>query len=60
MSDTIQTVTLVLADGRRVTYSGRVQLDPLPLPRVVEIIVSRPVPLPAGAAWETLEGGVTP
>ncbi len=51
-----QVVTLVLADGRRCTYTGRVQLDPVlePEPKLVEILLSRPLPLPAGCSFDTL------
>lgn len=35
-----QTVTLVLADGRHVHYTGKPQIDHINPPRVVEVIVS--------------------
>jgi hypothetical protein len=51
---TIQTVTLVLADGTRLTYSGKAQVEPGKDYPVVEIVFSRPRPLPAGMTWERL------
>jgi len=46
-----QTVTLVLADGRKVVYSGPANIDPSYPPKVVEILISRPRPLPDGMTW---------
>jgi hypothetical protein len=57
MSDSYQTVTLVLSDGRRVTYTGKPQIDHINPPRVVEIIASRSAPLPEGMTWDRLPGG---
>ena len=50
--DMTQTITLVTADGRRLTYTGRVQFDPDDPPKVVDIIAGVPRPLPEGCAWE--------
>ena len=54
MSD-YQTVTLVLSDGRRVTYTGRAQIGVDESVKVVDIIVSVPKPLPSGMTWDQLE-----
>lgn len=57
MSERMQTVTLVLADGRRLHFSGRYQLDPATLGtlKLVEVMVSEPVPLPEGCCFEALD-----
>lgn len=54
MADTYQTLTLVLADGRRVRYVGPPQLTAGEAVRVVEILASEPTPLPPGCTWDTL------
>lgn len=54
MGNSYQTVTLVLSDGRRVSYTGRPQIDHLFPPRVVEVIVSISQPLPEGMTWDVL------
>ena len=54
MTDTYQTLTLVLADGRRATYMGPPQLAAGEAVRVVEILASEPTPLPPGCTWDTL------
>ena len=46
-----QTITLVLSDGRRFIYTGRVQIDPDEPLRVTSIEVTRPRPLPDGGSW---------
>ncbi len=53
VADTYQTLTLVLADGRRVTYMGRPQLTAGEAVRVVEILAGEPTPLPPGCTWDT-------
>lgn len=55
----MQTVTLVLDDGRRLTYTGPVQLpaEEIAAARVVGIVFGLPQALPPGCAWETLEEG---
>lgn len=50
--DQYQTVTLDLDDGRRVTYSGRAQVDPEEAVKVVGVAISRPRPLPEGCRFE--------
>lgn len=50
-----QTVTLVTSDGRRLTYTGRSQMDQINPPRIVEVIASTSKPLPAGMVWDTLD-----
>jgi hypothetical protein len=52
MSDLMQTPTLVTADGRRLTYTGRAHIDPADVPRVVDVLVGVPRPLPEGCSWE--------
>lgn len=47
-----QTCTLVLADGRRVTYTGPVQVEGVSAARVVGVEISTSRRLPPGAAWE--------
>lgn len=62
MSDTFQTLTLVMRDGRRVRYMGLPQLEPGTEVFVVGILVSEPQPLPPGCSWDVLGGdgkGVT-
>lgn len=54
MSDTYQTLTLVLADGRRLTYMGPPQLTAGEAVRVVEILAGEPTPLPPGCSWAGL------
>lgn len=56
MTEYYQTVTLKLADGREVSYTGRAQIiaDAANPPRVVDIMVSEPKPLPAGVAWDVM------
>lgn len=56
MTDHYQTVTLKLADGREVTYTGRAQIvaDAANPPRVVDIMVSEPKALPAGMTWDAM------
>lgn len=54
MRDSFQTVTLVLGDGRRVTYIGRPQIDQINPPKVVEILVSRSWQLPEGLTWDMM------
>lgn len=49
-----QTVTLVLSDGRRVSYTGLAQIDHINPPRVVEVIVSRSEPLSEGMTWDMM------
>lgn len=54
MTQGYQTVTLVLADGRRVHYTGRPQIDHINPPKVTEVIVSTSKPLPPGMTWDSL------
>lgn len=54
MSDKYQTVTLLLSDGRSVTYTGRLQIDPDNLPTVTEVSISRGIDLPSGMYWSGL------
>ena len=49
-----QVVTLVLSDGRRVSYTGKSQIDHINPPKVVDVIISISRPLPAGMTWETM------
>ncbi len=53
MSD-YQTVTLILADGRRASYTGAAQMDPNNPPKVVGVEVSIPRPLPDGVEFSDL------
>lgn len=59
-NDSYQTVTLVLADGRRCSYTGRAQMESgllaaLTSPtKVVDILVSEPQLLPNGMTWENM------
>ncbi len=53
-----QTITLVLDDGRRVSYCGRTQLDHWFPVQCVEIIVSISKPLPEDCSWSTIESMV--
>ncbi len=54
MPASYQTVTLVFGDGRRVSYTGKPQIDQVNPPKVVEVIVSTSRPLPDGMTWDTL------
>jgi ribulose bisphosphate carboxylase small subunit len=45
----------MLNDGRKVTYTGKAQIDPDNVPRVVEVIVTKPEPLPEGMSWGNLK-----
>ncbi len=56
MSENIQAVTLALADGRRLHFTGRYQLAPgaLETMRVVDVVVSEAIPLPEGCRIETM------
>lgn len=54
MTDYYQTVTLILADGRRCTYTGRTQIDHLFPPRVVSVEVTPSKRLPDGMRWDEL------
>ena len=60
MVEQYQTVTLVLTNGVRATYTGRAQItDDSPV-RVVDVVVSTPKDLPAAMRFgrlETCEGG---
>lgn len=60
MKDTIQTVTVILADGRRLRYSGPTQVATDEVEsgnvRVIGVAISEPRPLPAGAQFEYLGG----
>lgn len=51
MNDHYQTCTLVLADGRRLTWTGRVQVEDVRSAKVVEVIISEPQRFPAGIEW---------
>ena len=46
-----QTLAIITADGRRLEYYGKVQVDAKAVPPIVDIIVSPPLPLPAGMFW---------
>jgi hypothetical protein len=50
-SSNYQTVTLIGSDGKKYAYHGEVQIDPEFPPKVVDIAVSQPKPLPPGASW---------
>lgn len=52
----LQTVTLTLSDGRKLVYSGRVQLNKEEegLARIVGVVFSPPIPLPEGYHLEDL------
>lgn len=53
---TYQTVTLVLEDGRRCTYTGTAQIPPTMAGiKVVDILVSEPQPMPPGCSWHTMK-----
>lgn len=54
MADEAQTVTLVLADGRRLAYTGRVQLASGEAVLVTEVLFSRPQPLPPDCSWQSV------
>lgn len=54
MTDHYQMVTLTFADGTKATYTGLAQIDTDSPPRVVDITVSKPTPLPAGMTWDTM------
>ncbi len=49
--ESYQTLTLVLSDGRRLTYTGRAQIVPGDKAQVVDIVVGTPAELPAGTFW---------
>ena len=53
MNEFLQTVTLVLADGRHLNYTGQFQIDPAEIEtlRVVEVLLSEPIPLPPGCSF---------
>lgn len=50
-----QVITLILEDGRRVSYSGRFQIPCSPPPSVVGIEFNWPRLLPAGCSWDREE-----
>jgi len=54
VTDHYQTITLKLADGREVTYTGRAQIPTDSPPCVVDITVSVSKPLPTGMTWDTM------
>jgi hypothetical protein len=56
VSESIQAVTLVLADGRRLQFTGRYQLAPgdLGSAKVVEVLVSEAIPLQEGCRIEAM------
>jgi len=49
-----QTVTLVLDDGRRVSYTGRAQIDGDKPLRILEVTFSPAKPLPEGMTWDIM------
>lgn len=51
MNDYYQTCTLVLSDGQRLTWTGRVQVEDVRSAKVVEVIISEPQRFPVGIAW---------
>ena len=51
MTDHYQTCTLVLSDGRRLTYTGPVQIENIGAAKVVEIRISVPQKLPTNLSW---------
>lgn len=57
LSGFYQSVTLVLADGRRLRYAGRAQLSEAEIPaaRVVSVALGVPLALPAGVEWEVVD-----
>jgi len=56
-NDRVQTITLVTADGRRLTYSGPEQFDPESPPQVVGLEVRPSRPLREGCRWEDCDYG---
>jgi hypothetical protein len=52
-TDQWQTVTLILADGSRATYTGQYQLTDRAV-SVVRIEASPPLDMPEGCSWGTL------
>lgn len=57
MTDHYQTCTLVLSDGRRLTYTGPAQIEDDGSAKVVEIRLSVPQRLPMDLAWQQMEEG---
>lgn len=49
-----QTVTLTFADGRKATYTGRVQIDGDEPLRVTLVEFSLPNQLPDGMFWDSI------
>lgn len=51
-----QNVILVMADGRKLEFTGKVQLDTEKEEdrKVVDILITKPAPLPNGAKWGTV------
>jgi hypothetical protein len=54
MREMYQTITLILTDGRRVSYTGRCQIDHINPPKVTEVLVSRGDYLPEGMTWDSM------
>lgn len=56
MAEQIQTVTLVLANGRRLYFTGRYQIDPAILDtlRVTDVLVSDAIELPDNCTIQSL------
>ncbi len=49
-----QTITLILTDGRKVHYTGLVQIEDSNI-KVVDILISKPIPLPANTYFSSLQ-----
>lgn len=49
MSEQIQTITIVMTDGRRCSYSGPAQMEPGD--SFMRLEVGEPQPLPPGCRW---------
>lgn len=50
----VQTVTITLSDGRRVTYTGRAQIAADDVVTVTDVSVSAPIELGVGYEWHTV------
>lgn len=54
MSDQLQTITLVLANGRRLVYTGKPQIVTGDDIKIVDVLFTEPRDLPAGCTWDTV------
>lgn len=56
MSDKYQTVMLVLTDGRRLTYTGKEQIEDVDnMLRIATVLFTRGKPMPAGCYFSEIE-----